>query len=138
MKEEVEEEEENITSKILSYYLIWSVIVSFVIILFGTLEFLSTGSSGYIKVPLDVLIRTGGEATQVFPHYLGTILYGIIKLKSFAIIQFGILILILSPIARIFLQFVIYTREKDKNFTIIAVTVFLILLLSLYLSKFVP
>lgn|GEM_PF-4737051 len=82
------------------------------------------------------LIKSGGIYTQVFPHYPATIGIGVLKLKSFAIIQLGILVLILSPTGRMFLQIFIYLRERDRTFVAIAATVFTILVISLYISKF--
>lgn len=131
------EEEENISSKILSFYLIWSVLISITVIAIGVLEYLVTSSTGYAIVPLDQLIKSGGVSTNVFPHYLGTIGMGVLKVKAFAIIQLGILLLILSPIGRIFIQILIYARERDRAFVVISTVVFFILLLSLYLSKFI-
>ncbi|MEM0140983.1 MAG: DUF1634 domain-containing protein [Thermoplasmatales archaeon] len=133
---ERKEKEEDLSSKVLSQYLIWSVIISVSIIIFGTLQFLITGSSGYVKLPVLVLIKSGGIYTNVFPHYLNTIGTGILKVKSFAIIEFGILILVLSPIGRMFLQIFIYAKERDRNFVIIAASVFIILVFSLYISRF--
>ncbi|MCL4412468.1 MAG: DUF1634 domain-containing protein, partial [Candidatus Thermoplasmatota archaeon] len=67
----------------------------------------------------------------------GTITYGVLKFKSFAIIQLGVLLLILSPFGRIFIQVLIYARERDRKFMVIAATVFAVLLFSLYLSKYI-
>jgi len=131
------EEEENITSKILSFYLIWSVLISLTVIAIGVLEYLGTSTTGYAIVPLDQLIKSGGASTSVFPHYLGTIGAGVLKVKAFAIIQLGVLLLILSPIGRIFIQILIYAKERDRTFVVISTVVFFILLLSLYLSKFI-
>ncbi|MCL4447712.1 MAG: DUF1634 domain-containing protein [Thermoplasmatales archaeon] len=121
----------------LSFYLIWSVLISLSVIVIGVVEYLTIGSTGYVSVPLDILIKSGGGSTVVFPHYLGTIIFGVVKLKSFAIIQLGILLLLLSPIGRIFLQILIYVKEKDRPFIAIATVVFVILLISLYLSKYI-
>lgn len=111
--------------------------ISLVVIVIGVLDYLVTGSSGYFTVPLDVLFKSGGVTTNVFPHFLGTISIGVIKLKAFAVIELGILLLILSPIGRIFLQILIYAKERDKTFVAIASVVFIILLISLYLSKYI-
>ncbi len=127
----------NLSSRVLSYYLIWSVLVSLTIIVIGTVEYLVTGSSGYVNLSLTQLLKAGGLSTTAFPHYIYTIITGMLEFKSFAIIQFGVLLLILSPIGRIFLQILIYAKERDRSFTVIAAVVFLILLASLYLSKFI-
>ncbi|MGC8644908.1 MAG: DUF1634 domain-containing protein [Thermoplasmata archaeon] len=134
--EEKKEKEEALSSKILSQYLIWSVIISVSIIVFGTLEFLATGSSGYVNLPVLTLIRSGGLNTQVFPHYPAAIGIGVLSVRPFAIIQLGILLLIISPIGRMFLQIFIYVRERDRNFVAIATAVFAILVVSLYISRF--
>ncbi len=131
------EEEEAISSKVLSFYLIWSVLISLGVIIIGTLEFIITGSTGYQRVPILILLKSGGQFTVVFPHTLGTIVFGVISVKSFAIIQLGLLLLILSPIGRIFIQILIYVKEKDRTFIYIATAVFIILLFSLYLSKYI-
>ncbi len=134
--EEVKEEEEELASRILSSYLIWSVMVSLFIIIIGTVEYLATGSSGYLKLTVPVLMKTTGGTVGAFPHYPIQIVLGTVKVKSFAIIQLGILLLILSPLGRIFVQVFIFLKEKDRYFVPIGVAVFIILILSLYLSRF--
>ncbi len=111
--------------------------ISLAVIVIGVVEYVIIGNTGYLKVPLDVLIKSGGPSTNVFPHYLGAIAYGVLQFKSFGIIQLGILLLILSPIGRIFLQILIYAKERDRAFIAIAATVFVILLISLYLSRYI-
>ncbi|MCL5873883.1 MAG: DUF1634 domain-containing protein [Candidatus Thermoplasmatota archaeon] len=135
--EREKEEEEDISSRMLSVYLIWSVLISLGVIVIGLVAYLVTSSSGYIRVPLDILLKSGGPTTTVFPHYLNSITNGVIMLKSFAFIQLGILLLILSPIGRIFLQILIYVKERDRPFIAIATVVFVILVISLFLSKVV-
>ncbi|MEM0135268.1 MAG: DUF1634 domain-containing protein [Thermoplasmatales archaeon] len=115
----------------------WSVLISLSVIVIGVVEYLAIGSTGYFKVPLAVLFKSGGASTNVFPHYLGAISMGVIELKAFAIIQLGVLLLILSPFGRIFIQILIYAKEKDRPFVAIATVVFVILLISLYLSKYI-
>lgn len=134
--EKKKEEEEDLMSKLLSHYLIWSVVVSIVVIAFGTTEYIFTGSTGYIKLPALILIKTSGITPGVFPHFVPSIIGGVIQFKSFAIIQLGVLILLLTPLGRIFLQIFIFVKEKDRAFISIAATVFFILVLSLYISKF--
>jgi uncharacterized membrane protein len=131
------QEEEAIASKILVAYLIWSVIISVTIIILGVLEYLITGNTGYGQHPLSQLISAHGSNANAFPYYIGNIIQGIIQFKSFAIIQFGVLILLLTPFGRIFLQIFIFAKEKDRAFVVIATTVFIILLISLYMVRFI-
>lgn len=135
--EKRKEEEVAVASKILVAYLIWSVIVSVSIIIIGVAEYLITGNTGYGNHPLSQLIVAHGSNSNAFPYYLGNIISGVIELKSFAIIQLGVLILLLTPFGRIFLQIFIFAKEKDRAFVAIATTVFIILLISLYMVRFI-
>lgn len=129
--------EESIANTLLSLFLIWSVVVSVSIIAFGVVEFLVTGSTGYIRLPVPILLKTGGLSTVAFPHTLPSIVLGVLTLKSFAVIQIGLLILLLTPLGRMFLQILIYVKERDRYFILIASTVLAILMFSLYLSRFI-
>ncbi|MGC8546961.1 MAG: DUF1634 domain-containing protein [Thermoplasmata archaeon] len=135
--QKTKQEEEAIASKILVAYLIWSVIISVTIIILGVAEYLITGNTGYGQHPLSQLITAHGSSANAFPYYLGNIIQGITQFKSFAIIQLGVLILLLTPFGRIFLQIFIFAKEKDRAFVAIATTVFIILLISLYMVRFI-
>ncbi len=130
-------EEEALASKILVAYLIWSVIISISIIIIGVLEYLITGNTGYGQHPLSQLITAHGNSVNAFPYYLNNIITGVTEFKSFAIIQLGVLILLLTPFARIFLQIFIFAMERDRAFVAIATTVFIILMISLYMIRFI-
>ncbi len=131
-KEQKLSAEENISSKILTIYLIWSVIISVSIIIVGTILFIVTGKSGYNMENLNSLITAKGSLST-YPFYIQSIWSGVLTLKPFAIIQLGVLILLLTPFGRMLLQVFIFLYEKDTTFAIIALVVFAILLFSLYM-----
>ncbi len=133
--EEMKGEELEIESRILVFYLIWSALIAVAIIVAGVLEFLITGNSGYKNISLPQLLTARGNSL-IFPFNPIQIIRGVIELKSFAIIQLGVILLLFTPFGRIFLQILIFAREKDRAFTVIAATVFVILLISLYTVRF--
>lgn len=136
VKNKANEKENVLITKVLTAYLIWSVIISVAIIVLGVILFIITGNTGYKSTNLNSLITAKGS-TSTYPFYMGQILSGLMEIKSFALIQLGVLILLLTPFGRILLQFFIFLYEKDYKFTIIALVVFLILMFSLYMVSFI-
>lgn len=65
---------------------------------------------------------------------LATIFNGLKTFNGLAIIQFGVLLLIFTPIARIFLAIYAFVVEKDYLYVVIGVLVLLIIFISLYLD----
>lgn len=130
------QKETTLITKVLTSYLIWSVIISVSIILIGVIIFLVTGNTGYGNKNLSGLISARGNISS-YPFNLYSIISGVERFKSFAVIQLGVLILLLTPFGRILLQFFIFLYEKDYKFTIIALAVFMILMFSLYMVNFI-
>lgn len=97
------------------------VIVSSVVTASGLVLLLVTGLSGY---PADT-----------FPTSIAQVLYGLVQLKSFAIIEFGLLILLATPIFWVAASMVAFLLRRDYNYTLISAYVLLMLLLSLFLGK---
>ena len=63
---------------------------------------------------------------------LPAILRGFLTLQSKAIIQFGVVILIATPILRIVLSLIAFMLEKDKLYVIITTIVLSIILVSMF------
>lgn len=88
------------------------------------------------------LLRHGGE----IPHYsqfhgqpagarsLGGIISMLESLQAQAVIRFGFLLLIATPVLRVAFSVVGYIRERDHKYVVITLLVLLILLYSLFLS----
>lgn len=128
--------EESLSSFILSQYLIWSVIISVGIVTIGIVTDLVTGDTGYGNYNI-ILHLSSTCSSAMFPYTMPCIIQGVLSLKSFAIIQLGILILLLSPFGRVFLQIFIFSKDHDRQFVVIAATVMLILISSFYMVRYV-
>lgn len=97
------------------------VVASAIIIALGLLAFIITGHSGY--------------AGSTFPRSPIIILKGLIHLKPYAIMLFGLLVLILTPVFRVGVSIITFLQEKDYLYTAITATVFVILIISFLLGK---
>jgi uncharacterized membrane protein len=83
---------------------------------------------GRDRVTLDAILgRNGG----VEPVRAGSVLDGLIDGRATALIRLGLLVLILTPIARVALTVMLFRRQRDRVFTFLAGTVFIVLLLGL-------
>jgi uncharacterized membrane protein len=106
---------------IISRSLMVGVTASAVIILAGFILFVVTGRSGY--------------APGQFPVAIGAVLQGLLALKPFAIIDFGLFLLILTPVFRVAVGIVGFALERDLNMVICTSYVMLMLILSFLLGK---
>ena len=66
-----------------------------------------------------------------FIHNTSGIIEGVTNLKGQAIIQFGILLLIATPVARVAFSAIGFIIEKDHLYTVITLIVLLIILVSM-------
>ncbi|GIP23516.1 DUF1634 domain-containing protein [Paenibacillus sp. J22TS3] len=97
------------------------VVVAAAVIIAGLVKLLVTGVSGY---PDDT-----------YPLGFAAIWEGLLELKSVAIIETGLLLLIMTPVLRVFVSLFVFWQEKDYRFVAITATVFIILILSFMLGK---
>lgn len=123
----------NLSSSLLSGYLIWSVIISVGIVSLGIADDLLSGQTGYGRFSAAQLMGIG-QITGFFPYSVHGIISGSLAMKPFAIIQLGVLILLLSPFGRVMLQILIFIKERDRPFIWISATVLFILISSFYVG----
>ncbi|MNJ61127.1 hypothetical protein D3C77_569000 [compost metagenome] len=97
------------------------IVLAGLVIVAGLLMFLVTGDSGY---PGDT-----------FPTSLPDIFQGLLELKSVAIIEVGLILLILTPVFRVFVSMFAFIHEKDYRFVFISALVLIILMISFVLGK---
>lgn len=97
------------------------VIAAATVIIAGLLLYLITGDSGY---PGDT-----------YPTEFAGIIKGLFALKSVAIIETGLLLLILTPVFRVFVSLFVFIIEKDYRFVWITTIVLIILICSFLLGK---
>ncbi|MNJ27624.1 DUF1634 domain-containing protein [Paenibacillus bouchesdurhonensis] len=97
------------------------VVLAGLVIVVGLVLFLVTGDSGY---PGDT-----------YPTNLPDIVQGMLQLKSVAIIEVGLILLILTPVFRVFVSMLAFIHEKDYRFVLISIFVLVILVISFVLGK---
>lgn len=99
----------------------FGVLASAAVIMIGFLLLLLTGQSGYPE--------------GVFPTGLNDVFAGLATLKPFAIIAFGLVMLIATPVFRVGSSIIAFALEGDRLYVGITVFVFAVLLLSFFLGK---
>ncbi|MBB6235603.1 putative membrane protein [Pedobacter sp. AK013] len=109
---------EKIVGKLLRFGVITA---SLVVLLGGILFLIQNGTQGRP----DYHIFKGEENDFIT---FGGIFIGLFSLKSMAIIQFGVLLLIITPIMRIIFSLFAFILEKDKLYVIITLIVLAIIL----------
>ncbi len=78
-----------------------------------------------------------GQLTAVaesFPHTLADVWKGLTEMRGQALVAFGLLLLIATPVARVGLSIIIFAIEKDRLYVGITVTVLLLLFASFVLG----
>ena len=106
---------------LISYSLRWGVVISTVPIACGLLLFFITGNGGYPEA--------------VFPTSVLQVLSGFLLLKPFALIDFGLLLLIATPVFRVFMSIVGSVMEKDRAYVMINIYVLAVIIFSLLAGK---
>ncbi len=108
----------------MSVLLITGVIISAVVVLIGGIIYLYENK--YVTSNYNVFI---GEPERLRNFY--EITRGAFHFQGRALIQFGVLLLIATPVARVLFAIVGFFLERDKLYTMISLVVFVILLTSL-------
>jgi uncharacterized membrane protein len=65
-----------------------------------------------------------------FPHMLPAVIKGMSRLQGEAVVALGLLLLILTPVARVAVSVFAFLYQRDHVFTFITLTVLIILLMS--------
>ena len=103
------------TNRLIYHVLRAGVVISVAVLLFG---FVLVALSGN-RIP----------ERSIPPRTLGGPLY----FKSEGYLSLGVLILIFTPVVRVFLSFVSFLKERDKTYVLMTAIVFANLLVSLFL-----
>ncbi len=105
---------------IISWTLLVGVFASGVLILLGFILYASTGAHAVPARPLNSI---------------GAVAQGLVHLQPLAVIDAGLLLLILTPVTRVAIGVVGFWRERDPNMTAATSFVLLALILSFVLGK---
>jgi uncharacterized membrane protein len=107
----------------------YGVIASFAVIGFGAFLMFTEGQTGYYPL---------GSAEQLIERHnrfligLVPLVQGIFSAKPYAIIDLGLLILLATPIARVFISIFLFLKERRYIFVLITITVLALLLFSMF------
>ena len=74
------------------------------------------------------------NATEIFPHSLMVVEHGVVAWSGQAIVMFGLLLLIATPVARVAFSIAVFAIEHDRLYIVITATVLALLLLSFLLG----
>lgn len=105
----------------ISYTLRIGVMVSSAVIAAGVLLWLFTGTTGY--------------AAHSWPVGPGAVWQGLLQARPYAVIDAGLLLLILTPVFRVGASIVAFALERDRAYVLITSIVFIFLLIGLLLGK---
>ena len=122
-------EERQRLDNVLGRLLITGVVLSAVVVLAGGIAYLITSGA----VPEDYRLFKG-EPTDL--SHLGGIFRDAFSLNSRGVIQFGLILLIATPIARVAISLAAFLRERDWMYTAFTLIVLLALLYSLVGRQF--
>lgn len=107
----------------------YGVIASFAVIGVGSILLFTEGQTGYYPL---------GSAEQLIERHnrfligLVPLIQGVISAKPYAIIDLGLLILLATPIARVFISTFLFLKERRYIFVLITITVLALLLFSMF------
>lgn len=113
------------------------VLTSFVIVLVGILWVVITDQTGYHAINLNDLnsIIVYREAHPDFPNTVGDVVAGLLGFRPYALITFGLLVLIAIPVMRVAVSIVAFARQRDWLYVGITAFVLAMLLLSFALGE---
>ncbi len=107
----------------------YGVMISFAIITVGSVLLFAEGQTGYYAL---------GTAEQLFDRHnrfligIVPLVQGVISAKPYAIIDFGLLVLLATPIARVFISIFLFLEERRYVFVLITLIVLGLLLFSTF------
>ena len=129
---------ETLVSQVLRY----GVLLSFSIVLLGSLWLFVSRHTGYADLStagngaLDALTHYHpGHQLATSSHGPGDILRGVLSGKAYAIITLGLVVLIATPVLRVAVSVVTFLRERDRLYALITAYVLAVLLASFVLGK---
>ena len=112
------------------------VILSAAVIVVGILAFAVEQDTGYARVLphhlKDILTFHQSSGPGFFPTSLAPVLEGALAGKPYAIIELGMLVLILTPIVRVALSVFFFLAERDSLYVGITLFVLTVLAFSLF------
>jgi uncharacterized membrane protein len=125
---------------LLSKSLLYGVLASTAIVIIGLIMMAVTNSTGYgCDASSNSLSCLLNYNENVIPHAnypidLASLVSGLAQLKPFSVIQLGVIVLLATPVFRVFASLVLFAIQKDRPFILITLFVFLVLLFSFFVA----
>jgi uncharacterized membrane protein len=121
----------------------YGVLLSFAIILIGSVWLFVEGRTGYAGLRMtgssalgDLLsYRRGIHRPLALPETPGEVLAGVAQGKPYAVIALGLLVLIATPVLRVAASVVTFLLERDLLYAVITAYVLVVLVVSFFLGK---
>jgi|SRR5271157_2057270 len=101
-------------------------------------------SAAIIIFGVILLVRTSGssDATPLLNvkqiPTLGSFLGGLASLQAYSVIELGAIVLIATPVSRVLISVFLFAAQKDRLYTLITLTVLVLLLFSMLATPFIP
>jgi uncharacterized membrane protein len=127
---------------IVSYVLRYGVLLSFAIVLLGSVWFFVSGRAGYAdlgtsgkSVVQKLVSFQSGSGTATWPTTPGGTFSGLGQGKPYAVIAFGLLVLIATPVLRVAVTVFTFLWERDRLYALITAYVLTMLIISFIIGK---
>ena len=120
-----------VIGKVLRY----GVLLSGVIILFGTIGLAANGGFSDISGVLTYNETVPHDGLDVSP---AAMLHGLVTLSALSWIELGVVVLIATPVARVMVSVFLFAAERDRLYVLITVVVLTLLLFSMLVTPFIP
>ncbi len=114
----------------------YGVLISAVIIVFGTLDLIAASGSA------DALGSIAYNPDRI-PHgnfdvSLSGLVSGLTALQPYSLIELGAIVLIATPVSRVLISVFLFAAEGDKLYMVVTAVVLCLLLFSLLVTPFIP
>lgn len=120
-----------VIGKVLRY----GVLLSGVIILFGTIGLAANGGFSDISGVLTYNETVPHDGLDVSP---AAMLHGLVTFSALSWIELGVVVLIATPVARVMVSVFLFAAERDRLYVLITAVVLTLLLFSMLVTPFIP
>jgi uncharacterized membrane protein len=114
----------------------YGVIVSAVIIMMGVVRLGASGS--YPDISAILTYNPNAVPHGGYNVGFAGILSGLSSLDSFSLIEFGVILLIATPVSRVLISVFLFGAEGDRQYVLITTVVLVLLLFSILATPFIP
>jgi uncharacterized membrane protein len=95
-------------------------------------------SIGFYLVGLLLLFVKGGKVPDIskeYYHSFGSFFVALLSLSPKSFLYLGTIVLILTPISRVFISIFAFWKEKDRKFVVVTTIVFIVILASVVVGS---